>query len=83
MKIIKCWEIWACGLGDRHYLKYHVSDKAAADAWKSKNPNDAIREKELVIFDSYQEIMDHRAGALREQALAKLTEEEKFSLGIK
>jgi hypothetical protein len=83
MKIINCWDIQVWDGGDRHNHKYYVATKEAADAWMEKNTYDAVYEKQFVILDSYEELMDYKNGEARKRALAKLTEEDKIALGLK
>ena len=83
MQIIKCWDIQVWDGGDRHYHKYYVATKEAAEEWKAKNEYDLIYEKEFVILDSWEELQDYKNGELRKRALAKLTEEEQVVLGLK
>ncbi len=83
MKIINCWDIQVWDGGDRHNHKYYVATKEAADAWMEKNTYDAVYEKQFIILDSYEELMDYRNGEARKRALAKLTEEDKIALGLK
>lgn len=83
MKIIKCWDIQVWDGGDRHNHKYYVATKEAADAWMAKNKFDTVYEKQFIILDSYEELMDYRNGESRKRALAKLTEEDKIALGLK
>lgn len=83
MKIIKCWDIQVWDGGDRHDHKYYVATKEAADAWMAKNKFDTVYEKQFIILDSYEELMDYRNGESRKRALAKLTEEDKIALGLK
>jgi hypothetical protein len=83
MKIIRCWDIQVWDGGDRHNHKYYVATKEAADEWMAKNTYDAVYEKEFVILDSYEELMDYKNGEARKRALAKLSEEDKIVLGLK
>lgn len=83
MKIIKCWDIQVWDGGDRHNHKYYVATKEAADAWMAKNKFDTVYEKQFIILDSYEELMNHRNGESRKRALSKLTEEDKIALGLK
>ncbi len=83
MKIINCWDIQVWDGGDRHNHKYYVATKEAADAWMKKNTYDAVYEKQFIILDSYDELMDYKNGEARKRALAKLTEEDKIALGLK
>lgn len=83
MKAIKIWDIQVWDGGDRHNHRYYVSSKDAADQWKEKNKYDYVTEKELIIFDDYDELMHHVSGEARKRALAKLTEEDKLALGLK
>ena len=83
MKIINCWDIEVWDGGDRHNHKYYVATKEAADEWKANHKHDLIYEKQIVILDSYAELMDYKNGEARKRALAKLTEEDKIALGLK
>lgn len=83
MKIIKCWDIQVWDGGERYNHKYYVATKEAADEWKSKNKYDLVDEKQIVILDSYAELMDYRSGDAAKRALDKLTEEDKIALGLK
>lgn len=67
---------------DRHNHKYYVSTKEAADEWKKNNNYDAIYEKEIIVHDSYIEIMSFRNSEAKKAALAKLSEEDKIALGL-
>ena len=83
MKIIKCWDIQVWDGGDRHNHKYYVADKETADEWVATHKHDLAYEKQFVILDNYEELMDYQNGEARNRALAKLTEEDKIVLGLK
>lgn len=83
MKIIKCWDIQVWDGGDRHNHKYYVATKAAADEWMKNNKYDMVYEHEFVVLDSWDELQDYKNGETRKRALAKLTDEERFVLGLK
>lgn len=83
MKAMKVWDIREWDGGDRHFHSYYVSNKLAADAWMKRHPHDYIQEMDMMIFDDIKEIDDHISGVTRKRALAKLTKEEKFALGLK
>ena len=83
MKIINCWDIEVWDGGERHNHKYYVATKEIADDWKVNHKHDLIYEKQIVILDSYAELMEYRNGEARKRALAKLTEEDKIALGLK
>jgi hypothetical protein len=36
MQIIKCWDIQVWDGGERHYHRYYVKTKEAAEAWKKR-----------------------------------------------
>jgi len=82
MQIIKCWDIQVWDGGSMTFHKYYVATKEAADEWKIKNKYDEIVERELVILDSWDELQDYKTGELRKRALSKLTDAEKFALGL-
>jgi hypothetical protein len=82
MKIINCWDIqvWdgadgmdqvSCGNGE------------LADEWKKENRYDSVYEKQFIILDSYEELMDYKNGEARKRVLSKSTEEDKIALGLK
>lgn len=83
MQVIKCWDIQVWDGGERTVHKYYVKTKEAADEWKANNTYDSVYEREFVILDSYDELMDYKTGEARKRALAKLTDEDKIALGIK
>jgi DNA polymerase III delta prime subunit len=83
MQIIKCWDIQVWDGGERHYHRYYVKTKEAAEAWKKTNKFDEIYETEFVILDDLNEVEAFKNGELRKQALAKLTDVEKVVLGLK
>lgn len=83
MRIIKCWDIQVWDGGDRCNHKYFVFSEEAALEWKKNNRFDSIYEREFIIFDNLEEIKKHASGEARKRALAKLTNEDKFALGIK
>ncbi len=82
MKIIECWSIGIWDGGDRAPHKYYVATEEAAQAWKAKNQYDSVTSHRLVVFDDLAEIVDYEKGEARRRALAKLTPEEKFALGL-
>lgn len=82
MKIIKCWDIQVWDGGDRNYHKYYVATKEAAMKWLESNKYDSVYEREFMILDSYEELMQYDKGELRKKALAKLTDEERKVLGL-
>lgn len=83
MKIINCWDIQVWDGGERHNHKYYVATKEAADEWKARHKHDLIYEKQFIILDNYEELMNYKNGEARKRALAKLTEEDKIVLGLK
>lgn len=83
MQIINCWDIQVWDGGDRHHHKYYVATKEAADTWMKRNTYDHISERKIIVFDNLDEISEYRTGEARKRALSKLTEEEKFALGVK
>ena len=82
MKVIKCWELgWSdnCG-GFKHHA--YLANRKAANEWKKQHVWGSIREKEIVILDDLQDLEDYNNKTLREQALAKLSPEERKALGL-
>ena len=82
MKAFTAWSIEVWDGAERHYPRYLVSNKEAADEWKSNNKHDLIVEKNMIIFDSIKELMDFKSGEIKRQALAKLSDVEKRALGF-
>ena len=82
MQIIKMWDIQVWDGGDRTNHKYFVATKAAAEEWLKNNTYDSVYEKEIIILDSYAELMDFKNGEAKKRALATLTEEDKVVLGL-
>jgi len=68
--------------GSTHNHKYYVTTKAAADQWKKNNTYDYILDRDFVIYESYDELMEFISGDVKRKALAKLTIEEKRALGL-
>lgn len=83
MKMVNCWDIHQWYGGDFYNHKFYVSNEHIAEDWVKIYQYDKFYSKELIIFESIQEIKDYLNGELRKSALAKLTPEEKMALGIK
>lgn len=62
----------------KEYKEYTVMDYYVRD----EGHRELIKERNVVIFDSLLECAEHNKNKLRENALAKLTKEEKHVLGL-
>ena len=82
MQIIKCWDIQTWDGGDRHNHRYYVSTKELADEWMARSKHDMVFEKEFIIMDDLAEVDEYKLQLIRQQALAKLNEQEKKALGL-
>lgn len=82
MKVIEYWAIEVWDGVDRHIHRYSVSDEKTAKEWKVKNPHDYVVKRTLVIYESSEEMTEDFRKKLKEQALAKLTKEERIALGF-
>jgi hypothetical protein len=82
MQIIKCWDIQTWDGGDRHNHRYYVATKALADEWMARSKHDMVFEKEFIIMDDLAEVDEYKLQLIRQQALAKLNEQEKKALGL-
>jgi hypothetical protein len=82
MQIIKCWDIQVWDGGDRHNHRYYVATKELAEEWLARNKHDMAFEKEFIIMDDLSEVDEYKLQLIRQQALAKLNEQEKKALGL-
>ena len=80
VKIIDCFSVEVWIRGDRHNHKCYVSSKEEASLLVGKH--DYIHKVQFVIYDTAQEYKDVTDGKLKEQALSKLTPEERLALGF-
>ncbi len=83
MKILKCYQIFISDGGGGSKHGFYVMSKEAAEQWTAKNTWDFFYEKEITIFDDLEDYETNSAEALKRNALAKLTEQEKELLGLK
>jgi transcription termination factor NusB len=82
MNVLKVWEIKGKDETGNFVNKHYVSTKDAAVEWKKHNDADYVKEVEMLIFDSYDELTNHFSQTVRARALSKLTEEERKVLGV-
>lgn len=83
MKTFKVWDIQVWDGGSMHNHKYYVTTKEAADQWKKHNTYDYVSDREFIIHESYDELMEYVSGDTKRKALAKLTNADKIALGLK
>ena len=83
MKTHTFWDIRVWDGGSSHNHKHYVATKEAAEEWLKHNPYDDFGKKTIVVFNSYEELMETLcADGRRAKALAKLTKEEQTLLGL-
>lgn len=81
MQIIDCWTVEIWDGGDRqNHLCYVATEEEAKKLYNPKT--DYIGKRQFVVYETAQEFNDFKNGKLKEQALAKLTREERLSLGF-
>lgn len=81
VKILKLYDVLVWDGGERHNHKFYLTNKEEADRWLAVNTYDSVYEKTIEIFDTVEDWMDWSKGKIKEQALAKLTPEERRALG--
>lgn len=82
MKVIKCWELGYlddCG-GFKHHA--YLATREAAKEWQKHHIWASVREKEIVILDDLRDLEDYNNKKIRDDALAKLSPEERKVLGL-
>ena len=82
VKILKLYSVQVWDGGDRHNHKFYLTSKEEADRWLAANTYDGVYEKTVEIFDTIEDWKDWSKGKVKEQALAKLTPEERRALGF-
>lgn len=82
MQVIHGYMISVWDGGEHHHPKYFITDKVEADKYMKDHVYDTCREHTIVVFESYQDIIDSDTATLRKSALAKLTHLEKVALGL-
>jgi hypothetical protein len=68
--------------GDCVQLGHFVSKKCAEDCAGRQSQNDSFEYQEIKVFESKKDFQENCTEAIRQRALAKLTDEEKESLGL-
>jgi hypothetical protein len=84
---IDCWEVYESYDRDSTHVAYFATESLAnqfISGHKNKNYFGKNRNRRnIVIFESLEEVVEYSKENLRKSALAKLTDLEKEALGIK
>ena len=81
MQVLKLYDVQGWDGGDRTNHKFYLTSKAEADKYILENKFDAVYERTFEIFDTLEEWKEWDSGKVMKRALAKLTPEERRSLG--
>lgn len=81
MQVLKLYSVCVWDGGDRQNHKFYLTSKEEADKYLANHRFDCVNERTFEIFDTVDEWKDWSAGKVKEQALAKLTLEERRALG--
>jgi hypothetical protein len=73
-------EQWDGGSGSRS--QFHTPHKATAEAWVKANPHDHFVTVNMLLIDSLADAARFRDAEIRNNALQKLTAEERIVLGL-
>jgi len=82
MQLLEVYSIDVWDGGDRHYHRFYVRTEEEAQRWLDENQYDSFHKKTLVIYDTLEDYKENSVEALKKKALAKLTPEEKYTLGL-
>jgi hypothetical protein len=83
MKTITYYQFMRWDGGDRHHLKEPAFfNKEDAEEFLGDNKFDRFDKRTVTIYESILDYEDHNRHKIQEQALAKLTDEEKKALGL-
>lgn len=80
IQIIKMFDVHVWDGGERQ--NYAASFSSEEEAKKFASKHDYISPKEIIVFDNVEEAKDFKNGAVKKQALAKLTDAERKALGF-
>ena len=80
IQIIKMFDVHVWDGGDRQ--DYAGSFSSEEEAKKFVGKNDYMSPREIIVFDTVEEAKDFKNGAIKKQALAKLTDAERKALGF-
>lgn len=83
VKVLKLYsvQIWDGGSHQNH--EFYLTSKEEADRWLAANNCDWVSEETIEVFDTIEDWQDWSKGNnIKEQALAKLTPEERKVLGF-
>ena len=83
MQVLTLYSIQVWDGGSRHNHKFYMETEDAAKEYLEGNEYDIYSRVELVVYKDKQDVMTNTKEALRARALLKLTEEERYALGIK
>ena len=82
-KIIEIYDVQRWDGGDRHNHECYVASEEEAQLYLGvDNKFDNFYKRTFVVHDTAQEAREYKDGAVKAQALAKLTEIERKSLGF-
>lgn len=82
MKLITVFDVQVWDGADRQNHKFYVSSEESAKDWVKASKFDAYYKKEIVVYDDLTDYHQNNPQALKERTLAKLTPEERKTLGF-
>ena len=83
MQVLTLYSIDVWDGGDKNNHKFYMETEEAAKDYLKGNSLDTYHKVDLVIYKDKQDTIDNSEEAIKARALLKLTEEERYVLGIK